>query len=80
MKLTEAQEQWLDALESGNYKQARQRLRVGDSYCCLGVASDLYPEGKWHASTTVSPARCVTTRVFYLNQNPRPIDLHPLVR
>ena len=39
------------ALRSGNYKQAQQRLRSGNKYCCLGVACDLYahshPEARW---------------------------------
>jgi hypothetical protein len=32
----------IDALRSGEYKQARRQLRNGDSFCCLGVACDLY--------------------------------------
>jgi hypothetical protein len=38
------------ALRSGEYKQCRSRIRIGDSYCCLGVATDLYHkerEGEW---------------------------------
>jgi hypothetical protein len=33
---------WIEALESGKYRQGKQRLhnRYGD-YCCLGVACDL---------------------------------------
>lgn len=30
--------QWVVALRSGKYKQARHRLKNGDGYCCLGVA------------------------------------------
>lgn len=42
MTLTPIQEQWLQALESGNYKQGKRKLRsIGDEYCCLGVACDL---------------------------------------
>lgn len=47
-KLTDNQEKWLKALESGEYKQCRDQLRAeeldgdlvprGYSYCCLGVA------------------------------------------
>lgn len=29
---------WLDALNSGEYKQAKGALQVFDGYCCLGVA------------------------------------------
>lgn len=48
-KLTPAQEEWLQALESGKYKQGTMRLKRLDengnpSYCCLGVACELYLE------------------------------------
>ena len=33
---------WLEALRSGEYIQGRDRLRLGDRFCCLGVACDLY--------------------------------------
>lgn len=29
--------EWIAALRSGQYKQAREALRDGDGYCCLGV-------------------------------------------
>jgi hypothetical protein len=32
---------WLEALESDSYEQGQGALRVGDQYCCLGVACDL---------------------------------------
>ncbi len=45
-KLTDLQEQWLKALESGTYNQAdgalcRQKFSGARSYCCLGVACDV---------------------------------------
>ena len=39
--MTEPQKKWLAALRSGEYKQGSGRLRVDDSYCCLGVCADL---------------------------------------
>ena len=42
MNAEEARALWVKALRSGEYKQARGRLRSEDSYCCLGVACDLY--------------------------------------
>jgi hypothetical protein len=36
--LTANQEKWLQALESGEFKQGEGRLQEDDSYCCLGVA------------------------------------------
>ena len=42
---------WVKALRSGDYKQGHGRLRTDDTFCCLGVACDLYaqehPEAKW---------------------------------
>lgn len=37
-------EEWVEALRSGKFKQARMRLKsaeVSDSYCCLGVHAEL---------------------------------------
>ena len=48
-KFTKAQERWLQALESGEYKQARGSLRKGNAFCCLGVACDVSGMGKWKA-------------------------------
>ena len=42
MSTEEARELWVKALRSGEYKQTRGQLRNEDSYCCLGVACDLY--------------------------------------
>lgn len=42
---------FVDALRSGDFKQGRRALRSGDSFCCLGVACELYRratnKGKW---------------------------------
>lgn len=43
--------QWVEALESGKYKQAQEELlkKIGGRYqhCCLGVACDLSGTGTW---------------------------------
>ena len=41
-ELTPVQRQWVEALRSGKYQQAKGSLRRGDAMCCLGVACDLY--------------------------------------
>lgn len=43
-KLTkrEARRLWVKALRSGEYAQGKRFLRMGNKYCCLGVATDLY--------------------------------------
>lgn len=33
--------EWPEALESGEFQQGKSRLRIGDRYCCLGVACEL---------------------------------------
>lgn len=35
-------EAWLQALESGEYKQTREYLHSTKGFCCLGVACDLF--------------------------------------
>lgn len=48
MKRTDFIENWLDALESGEYKQVRGKLwnydQENPKYCCLGVACDVANE------------------------------------
>src|SRR5690242_14612803 len=41
---------WIAALESGEYTQGTERLKTGDEFCCLGVLCDLAVragEGRW---------------------------------
>jgi hypothetical protein len=33
---------WVEALRSGKYKQGKHQLTDGDTFCCLGVLTDLY--------------------------------------
>ncbi len=37
----EAQEAWLKALESGEYRQCRKSMTHGGAYCCLAVACEV---------------------------------------
>jgi len=37
----ESRKQWLEALESGKYKQGKSRLQNANNYCCLGVYGDI---------------------------------------
>ena len=45
-RLTKVQKGWLEALWSGKYKQTRGCLRNNDTFCCLGVACDIYAKEK----------------------------------
>lgn len=55
MTKKEARKLWVRALRSGKYKQARESLRNGDGYCCLGVACDLYMKHVSHRDAWKSP-------------------------
>lgn len=45
----EVKKMWIDALTSGEYKQAKGMLRSRDGHCCLGVLCELYKETHPHA-------------------------------
>lgn len=38
---------WVMALRSGVYSQTSEKLRNGDSFCCLGVACDIWNPDGW---------------------------------
>ena len=38
----EARKLWVEALRSGQYKQATHRLASSEGYCCLGVACEVF--------------------------------------
>ena len=42
MDTKEAAALWVKELRSGAWEQGRYALKVGDAYCCLGVACELY--------------------------------------
>jgi hypothetical protein len=49
----EIKQRWRESLLSGEFKQGRARLKVGDEYCCLGVLCELHrreTNGSWNAS------------------------------
>jgi len=44
-------EEWTAALEGGEYKQGKSKLRwFDDTYCCLGVKCDLDDKSMWTLS------------------------------
>ncbi len=70
MPLTEMQEKWVSALESGEYKQTAKMLHNVESggYCCLGVACHVVlgshdratnGEGYWQMHNTYPPSSVV---------------------
>ena len=44
MDTKEAAALWVEALRSGKWQQGQLKLRVGDAYCCLGVACAVYQQ------------------------------------
>lgn len=38
---SDVKQKWVAALRSGEFEQCTGALRMGDSYCCLGVLSEL---------------------------------------
>jgi len=53
-KLNPVAQKWVEALRSGEYKQASQALRENDGFCCLGVLCDLAGKhglGEWEQDT-----------------------------
>ena len=42
----EVKAKWIEALESGKYKQGQEQLRNRDKYCCLGVLCDIIDTSK----------------------------------
>lgn len=53
--LIKRQDKLMQALVSDEYTQGRHSLRTGDSFCCLGVACDLYAKetgiGNWRGGS-----------------------------
>jgi hypothetical protein len=48
--MDEPMKKWVQALRSGEYRQARGRLKKGNAFCCLGVACDALKDhigGNW---------------------------------
>ena len=66
-------QKWVEALRSGKYRQAKQRLHLEDgSMCCLGVLCDLYikehPNAEWekreHAKIDVDGKQLACYELF----------------
>lgn len=70
-KLTLTQEikdKWIAALTSGEYKQGQGYLRLGDTYCCLGVLCDLLGWKLSKASNAVDKYKRLTALLGYENE------------
>ncbi len=49
----EVKNEWVKALRSGEYKQAKHTLKRNDAgHCCLGVLCDISKVGKWEDGTS----------------------------
>lgn len=53
--IEERKQLWLAALEGGEYRQERGRLRRNNAFCCLGVACDVYVKHAENPALTWDP-------------------------
>lgn len=71
--LTGPQQEWIDALRSGDYEQGRIAMRsAANRYCCLGVACDVSEVGVWHQPTDEDD--CGFRGDHYYKTAPHPSD------
>lgn len=49
-QFTDLQLKWLEALESGEYRQTKQNLCHDRAFCCLGVATSIHDPGHYAIS------------------------------
>lgn len=78
--------EWVEALESGRYRQTHGRLRrtgITPAFCCLGVQCELFDSSQWSGerwgtSTSVPPDEVLTAFgidraevEIYINMNDR---------
>lgn len=63
-------DKWVAALRSGKYKQGKDRLRTGDSFCCLGVLCDLVDRGSW----TLSPQKSLASHADVFQHGRRDVQ------
>ena len=78
---------WLEALDSGEYKQGKGSLCVetksGPRFCCLGVAADVLGEGEWVFGKRYNKwgyrdsSRGNTAKGMLPNSLARRMNLHP---
>ncbi len=78
-------ENWIGALRSGEYQQARFQLKnwSTNAYCCLGVACDIHPNMEWGSHTdrfnAFPPTDIMNDYGIALGSNKHLIDKHRLI-
>lgn len=53
--VADVKKEWIDALRSGEFKQATGHLKTDSGFCCLGVLCELYRRkhgGQWSLNNT----------------------------
>lgn len=60
---------WVNALRSGKYSQIRDRLKIDDCYCCLGVAAEIHPKCSFVDSFDVMNVEKLDEYTFITNQH-----------
>ena len=57
----ELKQRWLEALRSGEYLQGTDRLRNGNTFCCLGVLCDIVDPNGWASPNEMGDRMYVNT-------------------
>lgn len=73
---------WIEALESGKYKQGKEQLRSNDCFCCLGVLCDLHRiefKGEWVGDRYLGSLQILPMEVWtwagFNTDNPTAVNL-----
>jgi hypothetical protein len=64
--------QWVEAMESGKYKQGKDKLKTDNGMCCLGVLLDILFPNDWESPIEVAPEE---TKRGYTNTKNRRYQL-----
>lgn len=68
-------QQWVKALRSGEYSQAKGWLYDGEGYCCLGVLAHIHPDIQFHYEEDSGDPGLVG---WYVGENPAHKETLPI--
>ena len=69
MTLGPNQTKWIEALESGDYKQDTGWLKTDKGHCCLGVAEEVFNGKKTWTSSRIIKCGLEERRIFRSGEN-----------
>lgn len=62
-KINKEEKKLVATLRSGKYRQAKEALRDGNRFCCLGVACDISKIKEWHGEYYMGESRVLPDKV-----------------